>query len=712
MFEYRLIFATLFCLLVICQSRYIYNFAGNGLPQGYSGNGGPATKTRLLYPSLVSMSPTGNVYICDPTESVVRIVFTNGTIFTIAGNGIAGYSGNGGPATSAQLNGPFDVAVSTTGEVYIADTNNNVIRVVYTNGIIDTFAGNGTAGYSGNGGPATNAELNYPTGVAISPTGEIYIADTGNNAIRIVYANGTINTIAGNGIAGYSGNGGPATSAQLNGPFGVAVSTTGEVYIADTGNNVIRVVYTNGTIDTIAGNGIAGYSGNGGPATNAELNYPTGVAISPTGTIYIADFYNSYVRQVNVDGIITIFAGASYNLYSGDGGPATSADLYNPFAVVVSATGEVYIADAYNNVIRVVYTNGIIDTFAGNGTAGYSGNGGPAISAQLNRPSEVTVSSTGEIYIADTNNNVIRVVSTNGIIDTFAGNGFAGYSGNGGPAIKAQLNFPYGVAVSSSGEVYIADTSNNVIRLVSTNGIIDTFAGNGIAGYSGNGGPAIKAQLNLPYGVAISSSGEVYIADTFNNVIRIVYTNGNIDNFAGNGTAGYSGNGGPAISALLHVPSKVAVSPTGEVYIGDTNNNVIRVVYTNGTINTIAGNGTAGYLGSGGPATNAELNGPTGVAISPTGAIYIADSNNNRVLNLNCDPNYTGYNCQLSICYGVNETSPFVCSGNGKCVGPNTCKCSRFHYGDNCALFMQSSIAFKIMINGLLLYLLVITLIF
>jgi hypothetical protein len=336
-------------------------------------------------------------------------------IYTFAGTDVEGFQGNGGPATSAQFFYPSGVAILITGEVYIADTFNNRVRVVYANGTINTFAGNGygapiSGGYSGDNGPAINAELNGPSRVAISSTGEIYITDTSNDAVRVVYANGTINTFAGNGDPGYSGDGGPATSAQLNQPSGIAISSSGEIYIADSGNNRIRIVYTNGTINTFAGNGTRGYSGDGGPATNAELNYPNGLAISSTDEVYIADTDNNRIRIIYSNGIINTFAGNGAPGYSGDGGPATSAQLNQPLSVAISSTDEVYIADWNNNRIRIIYSNGTINTFAGNGTRGYSGDGGPATSAQLNQPSSVAISSTNEVYIADSGNNRIRVV--------------------------------------------------------------------------------------------------------------------------------------------------------------------------------------------------------------------------------------------------------------------------------------------------------------
>ena len=341
---------------------------------------------------------------------------------------------------------------------------------------IYTVAGNDTAGYSGDGGAATSAKLYNPIGVAVDASGNLFIADFYNNRIRKVSTSGVITTVAGNGTSGYSGDGGAATSAELNYPISVAVDGSDNLYIVDYNNTVIRKVATNGTISTVAGNGITGYSGDGGAATSAELNGLIGVAVDGGGNLYIADPGNNRIRKVSTNGIITPVAGNGYNAgigggYSGDGGAATSAALYYPQSVYVDGSGNLYIADAGNNRIRKVSTNGIITTVAGNGTSGYSGDGGTATSAKLNVPTGVAVDRNGNLYIADTRNNVIRKVATNGIINTVAGNSKQGYSGDGGPATSAELNYPNSVAEDGNGNLYIVDQSNNVIREVVYKGL-------------------------------------------------------------------------------------------------------------------------------------------------------------------------------------------------------------------------------------------------
>ncbi|MFH1957286.1 MAG: LamG-like jellyroll fold domain-containing protein [bacterium] len=335
-----------------------------------------------------------------------------------------------------------------------------------------------------------------------------------------LYADYIITTFAGTGSSGYSGDDGNATSAQLYYPTGIAVDSSGNVYVADQYNNRIRKVNTSGTITTFAGTGSSGYSGDDGTATSAQLYFPTGVAVDSSGNVYIADQYNHRIRKVNTSGTITTFAGTGSWGYSGDGGYATSAQLYYPLGVEVDDSGNVYIADRSNHRIRKVNPSGIITTFAGTGSSGYSGDGGDATFAQLYYPSGVAIDSSGNVYIADQDNHRIRKVNTSGTITTFAGTGSGGYSGDDGSATSAQLYSPFGVSVDDSDNVYIADQYNHRIRKVDTSGIITTVAGTGSGGYSGDGGTATSAQLYYPWGVAINSSGNVYIADTTNHRIR------------------------------------------------------------------------------------------------------------------------------------------------------------------------------------------------
>jgi Bacterial Ig-like domain (group 3)/NHL repeat len=339
-----------------------------------------------------------------------------GTIVTFAGNGIAGYTGNNGPAIDAELNGPDFSIVDSAGNLFFADYYNNVVReVVKATGDIITIAGNGSAGYSGDNGPATAAELHGPDGVTFDSAGDLFIADSGNNVVReVVKATGDIITVAGDGTAGYNGDNGPATAAELNFPRTVAVDSAGDLFIADTDNNRIReVIRSTGVIITVAGNGTAGYNGDNGPASVAELNHPFFVALDPAGDLLIADTDNNRIREViRSTGVIFTVAGNGSASYSGDGGPATVAGLGDPHGVAFDSAGNLFIVEQSYNVVReVVKATGDIITVAGDGTAGYSGDNGPATAAELDNPYRVAVDSAGDLFIADGSNNVIREVT-------------------------------------------------------------------------------------------------------------------------------------------------------------------------------------------------------------------------------------------------------------------------------------------------------------
>ncbi len=609
--------------------------AGNGI-NGFSGDGGPGPAASLSSfthggePMGVAVDASGNIYISDPFNNRIRKVSTIGIITTFAGSGNYGFSGDGGPATAASFQGISGVAVDTLGNLFIADSFNNRIRRVSPNGVITTVAGGGNpASGIGDGGPATSASLADPEGVAVDSSGSIFIADLGNSRIRKVLPGGTIITVAGGGAL--LSDGVQATSASLSLPIGVAVDSAGNLYIADTYDYKIRRVNTSGVITTIAGLGSLGFSGDGGPAIAAAIHRVTGVAVDPFGNVILADSPNQRVRQISTDGIINTIAGNGKFRFIGDGGPANAAPLRDPTGVAADPMGNFYIADAANLRIRKVSSSGVITTIAGNGTDGFSGDGGPALLAALSDLLSLAADSAGNVYFADFYRARVRRVSADGTISTIAGNGVSGFSGDGGPATSAMLSNPQGVAVDSSGNLYIADYSNNRIRKVSASGIISTVAGNGARGFSGDGGPAISAMLNGPYDVAVDSLGALYIADRSNNRVRKVSTSGTISTVAGNGTGGASGDGGPAIAAALDQPRSIGVDPFGNLFIGDNSNPNIRKVSASGLITRFAGNGDIGFSGDGGPATEASLQYAFGIAADPVGNLLIADSGSNRV---------------------------------------------------------------------------------
>ena len=686
-------------------------YAGNGV-FGYSGDGGPATSAALNNPDGLAFDASGNLYIADTDNSVIReVLASDGTIQTVAGNATAGYSGDGGAATAAELNDPFGVFVDGSGNLFIADTSNCLIRKV-SGGTISTVAGTPDTiatqpcSYAGDGGLATNALLNQPAGVFVDGAGNIYIADTNNSLIRVVNPGsqpvtignitipaGDIQTVAGvqydssdGDSCQFTGDNGAATSAYLCQPQGVFADGSGNIYIADNANFAVREVVAGGNISTVAGTlGSEGYSGDGSAATSATLSGPTGIFLDSSSDIFIADDLNSAIREVS-GGNISTFAGNATLGWSGDGGAATSAALNSPFGVFADGSGNLYIADTYNSAIRqVTASNGNIQTVAGIGRPCFTtscGDGSTAITARLDNPAGVFLYS-GNIYVADTANSAIRVINPGasaidvagiaiapGDIQTVAGTlGSDGYSGDGHIPTSAELNEPYGVTVDGSGNIYIADSENDVIRVVNagTSAItiagvtiqphtIQTVAGSGTAcsdatSGCGDGGAATSAQLNFPTNLALDANGNLYIADAFNNAIRVVNAGtssitvggvtiaaGNIQTVAGVlGQNGYAGDGGVATSALLNTPFGVYLDSFGNIYIGDVDNSVIREIVTVASpsfIQTIAGTGVPGFSGDGGQATSAQLAGPTGVIGTAAGNLYVAEEGSSRVREL------------------------------------------------------------------------------
>ncbi|MFF7380884.1 RICIN domain-containing protein [Streptomyces massasporeus] len=333
-------------------------------------------------------------------------------ISTFAGTGVAGSTGDSEPAVSAQLNRPLGVAVDSVGTLYISEYAGHRVRKVTTDGKISTYAGNGSPGALGDGGPAVSAQLKNPREVAVDGAGNLYIADAGNHRIRKVTVDGKISTFAGTGTASSGGDGGLATAAQVNSPLGVAVDSVGTLYICEYGGHRVRKVTTDGKISTYAGNGSPGALGDGGPAVSAQLRHPVGLAVDGAGNLYIADYYNHRIRKVTSDGTISTVAGKGTANFGGDGGPATAAQLNYPVAVVVDSTGALYISDHTNHRVRKVTTDGTISTVAGTGAANFGGDGGPAASAQLRNPYGLAVDCVDTLYFADHANDRARKIAS------------------------------------------------------------------------------------------------------------------------------------------------------------------------------------------------------------------------------------------------------------------------------------------------------------
>lgn len=626
----------------------ITTVAGSGAA-GDAGDGGSAVDANLRNPSDVEVDTNGNLYIADRgNHKIKRVAAGTGIIQTIAGTGEAGYSGDGGQATAAKLNNPTSIAVEADGTVFIADTTNDRIRQVLPNGMIRTIAGNGVSGYAGDGGPAAAARLGRPWGMTLDSNGNIYFAELLNQRIRVVHrASETINTFAGNGQFAFCDNVAPLNACFKNPSYVAYDSGTDAIFVSDSGNHRIRrIPRSGGNVTTFAGDGFVGFYGDGGAAIQARFNGPGGIAARANLGVYLADEFNYRLRRIGASSphVITTIAGNGNLSHSGDGGPAIAAKLKGPVALRTDENGNLYIADSLNQRVRRVDTRGMITTVAGNGNSGYSGDGGQATQASLTSPSGVAADRSGNVYISDTSNHRVRRVAPNGVITTIFGTGVGSSTGDNGPASQATVVRPNGLAVyeNSTGTVrflYVVEPSSHKIRRVdlNTNTVI-RFAGTGSMGGTGDGGLAVNAQLAIPLDVAADADGNVYIADAGNHRIRKVSLAGIITTVAGNGTMGFAGDGGAATAARLSVPDGVDVDTSGNIYINDSSNLRVRVVTTNGTIHTAAGNGIrtgsidgAGGnplddLGDGGAATAATFNQPAAVAVDGAGNLYVSDN--------------------------------------------------------------------------------------
>jgi len=628
------------------EGALVRRVAGNGF-SGFAGDNGPAIRAELGATLAIALDSHANLFIADAANNRIRRVdASTHVITTVAGNGTAGFAGDGGPATAAEINNPnspsLAIAVSRAGEILIADAGNCVIRKVNASGKISTVAGTtqgaGTSsncGYGGDGGPGLDAKLNVPIAVALDAAGNLFIADSSNNRIRRVDAKtGIITTAAGNGRT--------ATTDQLNGPNSVAFDSAGNLFISDSASaRIRRVDHTTGEISTVAGNGTQGFQGDGGPASLAELSFPSAVTVDPSGNLLIADIGSGRIRRVDAQSsvIATITGGG----HGGDGRSAKEAELgiTPPFVtgIAVSARGDVFFTDNNNNRIRKIdHKSGIISSFAGDpsGALGFSGDGGPATRATLGFPGDVAIDAAGNVYVEDFNSaRIRRIDAQTGVITTVAGNGKPGFSGDGGPATSAALGPPEGIGVDSAGNLFIPDTANSRIRRVdAVTGVITTVAGNGESKFAGDGGPAVSASLSFPLATAVDKQGNLYIVDSGNNRLRIVSAaTGIISTVAGiSGSCGFSGDGGPASAAAMCKPAHVAVDQQGNLFISDTGNNRIRRVdHATRIISTVAGNGTRGFSGDGGPADKAALNSPQGIAVDSHGVLYILDTGNSRI---------------------------------------------------------------------------------
>jgi sugar lactone lactonase YvrE len=611
-------------LRALAATGTVTTFAGGGIPRPLPPPSGPATAAALYYPSGVAVdsagvlyiqsgasllkvvagtvstvladagipsgiavAANGDLYFSDLASHQVKKVDTAGTVTIIAGNGTVGYGGDGGPATGASLNAPGGIALDGTA-LLVADTNNLRVRRI-SGGIITTVAGTGDFSASGDGGPATSAALLYPVGIALDGSGGFLVVEASGGRVRRVDNAGVITTFAGGGASFPDGV--AATSAYLSSPRWVARDASGNVYISLAYENNVVVVNAAGQLSRLAGNGSFGFSGDNGPARDAAVAGPMGVATTPGGVVYIADSENQRIRKVDASRVITTVAGNGMQspLIIGDGGSSSGAFLNHPIGVSVDSAGRTLIAEFDGQRVRRVDTTGTISTLAGTGVAGFSGDGGPAASAQLDNPPRAIEGAGSAVLIADYRNGRIRSVDAGGVITTLR-------SGEGSPSY---------ITRDGAGNYYVVYQADNVIRKI-TGGSIQTVVGNGSPLYGGDGGPATQAGIQPNYAV-VDPAGNLFIS-THDHRVRKVDTAGIITTIAGTGLPTSTGDGGPAIAASLSGPSGLALDPSGNLYINEYYGNRIRMVSPDGTIDTVAGTGFPGFGGDGGPAGLAQFN--------------------------------------------------------------------------------------------------------
>jgi sugar lactone lactonase YvrE len=598
-----------------------------GLPPQAGSADGVGSNARFNLPYATAVDGFGNVYVADRNNHVIRKINSAGVVSTLAG--LASVTGNAdGTGSAARFNLPSGVAVDGTGNLYVADNTNHAIRKITSDGVVTTFAG--LAGTTGSAdGTGSTARFNFPVGVAIDTDGGLYVSDRSNRTIRKITSAGVVSTVA--GLATVTGNtDGAGSNARFNLPSGIALDGAGNLIIADTSNHTIRKMTPAGVVTTVAGT--AGISGNtNAVGAAARFNLPNGVAVDSAGNILVADTSNEAIRKIAPDGTVTTYAG-SRNVPGSADGTGTNARFFRPNGITLDTAGNAYVADGLNQLIRKITAAGVTTTIAGLGAAlgSFGAVDGTGNGARFNSPRGLAMDSSGNLFVADSQNFTIRKITPAGAVSTFSG--LAGTTGfNDGTGAAARFGVPYGLACDSSDRLYVTDTSNHVVRTITPAGVVSTIAG--LAGTLGStDGTATAARLNFPQGLSTDRDGNSFVADTANHTIRKVTPTGVVTTLAG--APGVSGStDGVGSAARFNLPYSTAVDSAGNVYVADAGNSTVRKITSDGTVTTLAG--LAGSTGSADAnGANARFNTPEGLVLDGAGNLYVADTNNHAVRKL------------------------------------------------------------------------------
>ena len=641
---------------------FVTTLAGSGMPTFADGNGIAAS---FNSPAGIARDNSGNIYIADQANNKIRKIDASGQVSVLAGSGMPG-SHDDASGANATFNSPTGIAVDASGNVFVADKGNHRIRMVTQSGAVSTIAGS-DSGHTDL--PGTLAQFASPSGITLDRAGNIYVADTKNNCIRFIDPSHNVNTIAGlpDRPAGHdSGSIGTArffypvgitidvfnnilvtdstsvrrifggfvhtiaggesigfddktgNDARFNGPAGMTTDASGNIYVADRYNHRIRFVKPDGSVTTFAGNGSATFHDDA--LDKASFNVPAGIIFDFAGNIYVADQGNNRIREMTI--VATTLAGSTFGLVDDVG---TKAKFWFPANVATDAAGNIYVADAFNNRIRKITPGGSVTTLAGSGGSGPAAGGYhddvQGTRALFNSPEGVAVDASGNVYVADQGNNRIRKITPGGSVTTLAGDGNANWRDGAGTV--AEFNRPQDVAVDASGNVYVTDRGNSRVRKITPDGTVSTFAGNGIQASIDGAGDS--SSFNLLSGIAVDAAGNVFVAE--HAFIRMITPARRVSTIAGNGTVG-SGDG-PAFFASFNNPSDIVVDASGTIYVMDMFNNKVRKI-TGGFVSTLAGTGSITGFADG-AATRAKFAWPTGIALDPSGILYIADQQNHLI---------------------------------------------------------------------------------